>query len=114
MPFIKVKTNVKITQDNQESIKTKLGKSIELIPGKTESRLMISFDHECKMYFKGENSEPMAFVEILLFGSSTKSAYSNLTAAVTEILHQDISIAPQNVYVKYEECEHWGCNGVNF
>ena len=36
MPFINVKTNVKISRENEVAIKTMLGEAIALIPGKSE------------------------------------------------------------------------------
>ena len=39
MPFINVKTNVKISRENEVAIKTMLGEAIALIPGKSEKSL---------------------------------------------------------------------------
>ncbi|MCX7714418.1 MAG: phenylpyruvate tautomerase MIF-related protein [Clostridia bacterium] len=114
MPYINIKTNVEIAKKQEESIKTKLGKAISLIPGKSESWLMLSFDDGCRMYFKGENKLPMAFVEIKLFGKAADNDYNKLTGAVTEILGDELEIASDRIYVKYEETMHWGFGGKNF
>jgi phenylpyruvate tautomerase PptA (4-oxalocrotonate tautomerase family) len=114
MPFINIKTNIEITEQKLSDIKTKLGQSILLIPGKSESWLMLNFEEKCKMYFKGDNKLPIAFVEIKLYGKSNSSAYDKLTATVTKILNEELLISPSQIYVKYEECDHWGLNGNNF
>ena len=41
MPYIKTTTNVSVPADKEQIIKQKLGKAIEIIPGKSERWLMI-------------------------------------------------------------------------
>ncbi|HEX3038870.1 MAG TPA: phenylpyruvate tautomerase MIF-related protein [Caproiciproducens sp.] len=114
MPCIVTKVNVKITEEKEKVIKEKLGKAIALIPGKSESWLMLSFEDECRLYFKGSKNEGIAFVEIKLFGKASGDAYEKLTAAITGILNEELGISPSQIYVKYEEVSHWGWNGGNF
>ena len=114
MPCIQTKVNVKITKEKEELIKVKLGQAISLIPGKSESWLMLSFEDECDLYFKGDNQQGIAFVEVKLFGKASNEAYDKLTSAITEILSQELNISPPQIYVKYEEVSHWGWNGSNF
>lgn len=114
MPYINTKTNVELTKGIEESIAQKFGKAIELIPGKSEEWLMLSFEDRSSLYFKGQSDEPMAYVEVKVFGSSAEDAYQKLTAAITEILKEELSINPDHVYVRYEETKYWGWNGNNF
>lgn len=114
MPCILTKTNVAISPEQEAALKTKLGKAIALIPGKSESWLMLSFEENCKLYFKGETREGIAFVEVKLLGKANGSDYDKRTAAITDILHQELNISPSQIYVKYEETSHWGWNGSNF
>lgn len=113
MPYISTKTTVTISAEKRESIKNKLGKAIELIPGKSESWLMISFDDNSAMYFKGSDAKPLAFVEVKLFGKASQDAYKNLTQAIMEILEEELGIQGDCIYVKYEEVSTWGWNGIN-
>lgn len=114
MPYISAKTTVTISPEKRESIKGKLGKAIELIPGKSESWLMISFDDKSTMYFKGSDANHLAFVEVKLFGKASQDAYRNLTEVITKILGEELGIQGNCIYVKYEEVSTWGWNGVNF
>lgn len=114
MPYISTKTTVSISPEKREIIKTKLGKAIELIPGKSENWLMLSFDENSLMYFKGSNNRPIAFVEVKIFGTSTSDAYNNLTKAITDIINEELNIDSDCIYVKYEEVSTWGWNGNNF
>ena len=112
MPFININTNVSVSKEKEASIKTKLGKAIELIPGKSENWLMVGFEPEHPLYFRGSDSERIAFVEVSVYGRVSRQAADKLTAAITEILEQELDI--QQSYIKYEEAEIWGWNGSNF
>jgi phenylpyruvate tautomerase PptA (4-oxalocrotonate tautomerase family) len=114
MPYISTKTTAVISAEKREAIKSKVGKAIELIPGKSENWLMLSFDDGSNMYFKGSSEKPLAFVEVKLFGKASADAYSKLTQAITQILSDELSITPDCIYVKYEEVTNWGWNGNNF
>jgi len=114
MPYIGTRTNIEITKEKEEVIKKKLGKAIEIIPGKSEEWLMVSLEDRCSLYFKGDTEKPTAFVEVKIFGSSTQQIYEKLTAAITDILKLELNINPNRIYVRYEETKYWGWNGSNF
>ena len=114
MPFIDAKVSVPVTLAKEESLKQKLGKAISLIPGKSEAWLMLNIQPECHMYFKGDNSEPSAMVEVKLFGAASIDAYQKMTSEVTRILEDELSIPASRIFVKYDEVQHWGWNGSNF
>ncbi len=44
MPFIDSKVSVKITEEQEKELKTRLGQAISLIPGKSENWLMTGFE----------------------------------------------------------------------
>ena len=113
MPFINTKTNVSISADKRAVLEKKLGKAIELIPGKSETWLMLSFETDTAMSFQGSEA-PVAMVEVKIFGSTTKEAYAAMTKETTKILVEELNIPADRIYVKYEECYLWGWNGVNF
>lgn len=56
MPYISFKTNHKLTLRQENTIKSKSGELISLIPGKTEKALMIHMEDDQIMYFKGEET----------------------------------------------------------
>ena len=75
--------------------------------------LMINFEDDQTMYFKGDMSEAMAFLEVKLYGKACRMAYDDMTKELTKIVSQELDISASNIYIKYEECEVWGYNGVN-
>lgn len=114
MPFINSKINRSITDQQRAVIKDKLGKAISLIPGKDESWLMLGFEDDYPLYFKGQEFETLAFVEVKLFGKAEKAAYNKLTAAICDIYREVLGIQGEYIYVTYDEVSHWGWNGKNF
>lgn len=114
MPFINSKISVKMTDAQEKQIKTALGQAIKLIPGKSESWLMVGFEDEYKLYFRGDNSEPIAFVEVSVFGPENPAAFDSLTAKICEIYNEVLGIKADHIYVKYEGVSNWGWNGGNF
>lgn len=113
MPFINTKLNIPLAPDKEAILKQKFGAASALI-GKSESWLMLGFEDNCHMYFKGDSRKPMAFVEVRLYGSSGADAYSKMTAELTGILSDELDIDPQQIYVEYIESENWGWAGRNF
>ena len=56
MPFINVKTNIPVSENAQEALKTRLGQAIEAIPGKSEAWLMVGVEPECALWFQGTDA----------------------------------------------------------
>ncbi len=102
MPYIRTTVSKKITDEKRENIKAKLGQAIALIPGKSESWLMLAFEDNINMYFKGDGSKDYAYLEVSLFGSTSDAAYDRLTAALSEIINEELDIDRENIYIKYE------------
>ena len=112
MPMINLTTSAAIDAPAAEKLKAGLGRAIPLLPGKSESLLMISLRGNTPMYFHGEALD-LAFVEVNCFGHLPSAAYEKLTGAVTELLGDVLAIKPENVFIKYFETDNWGWNGRN-
>ena len=80
MPYISTHVSTSLPREKEISIKEKLGKAIELIPGKSEQWLMVEFRDDCRLYFRGKNDQPAAFVEVKALGNITDFS---MTAALT-------------------------------
>ena len=111
MPFINVKTNIPVSENAQEALKTRLGQAIEAIPGKSEAWLMVGVEPECALWFQGTDA-PAALVEVSVYGGAEPDAYDALTARVCELLDAVLDIDPARVYVKYAETPNWGYRGL--
>ena len=114
MPFINVKTNAKLSDEQKKNIENKLSDAISLIPGKSDRYLMLAVEDEISMMFHRDSDSRIAMVEVKIFGSSTKDAYTSLTAEICDILSNEADISGSNCYVKFEEVALWGYNGFMF
>ncbi|MEE0956529.1 MAG: phenylpyruvate tautomerase MIF-related protein [Ruminococcus sp.] len=114
MPFINVKTNARLSDEQKQEIENRLSSAISILPGKSYHYLMIAVEDNISMMFHRDTDINMAMVEVKIFGSSTRSAYQNLTAEICEIMYDVAQIDGKSCYVKYTEVEHWGYDGVMF
>lgn len=110
MPFVNTITNVKISTEKAEILKAKYGKAITLLPTKTESGLMLSFIDDSTMYKAGVNT-PCAFIEVRIYGTTTKEAFGDLTAELTKIMNEELEIESSHVYINLMEFPIWGSGG---
>lgn len=114
MPFINTKLNIALTQEKEAILKAKLGEAITSFPGKSEYWLMMSFSDNSRMWFRGYNNFPIAYVEVQLFGSADSATCEKMTKTVCKIFKEELGISPEHVYVKYEFVDEWGWNNENF
>ena len=114
MPFINSKITVKLSEEQEKNVKNRLGQAIALIPGKSESWLMLGFEDGYNIYFKGNKEEKAAFVDVSIYGSASSTALNSLTVEICDIFKEELGIPKDKVYVKYTETKNWGWNGGNF
>lgn len=113
MPFINTKYSAEITPAQETELKTALAQAITLV-GKSESWLMLGFEQNCSLYFRGEKSEKIAYVEVSMYGTPSASACDKLTAEICRIYGEVLGIPADMIYVKYSPTDMWGWNGGNF
>ncbi len=114
MPYIKISTTEKTDKAVLEEIKAEMGRAIALIPGKTESWLMVEIECECNMWLAGTSDGGCAMVDVHVFGALDGKYANAVTAKVTDVLGEKLGLAPDRIYVKYTEYDKWGWNGSNF
>ncbi len=113
MPFINTKTNIAISEEQERILKTELGKAVSVI-GKSEPWLMVNFEDQQRLYFKGDNRLPTVFIEVKIYGKSSPENYSALSAKITQIYSDVLKVPSDRIYIAYFETENWGWNGSNF
>ncbi len=114
MPFIHTRVNRPISKEKENLLAKAFGEAIQLIPGKSESWLMLQFEENCRLWFRGDEKEALAFVKVQVFGKSSADAYDALTGRLCELIEQHLAIPQDHIYISYEENSHWGWNGSNF
>ena len=113
MPYIKTVTNSSISKEQENEIKTRIGNAISLL-GKSENWLMVDFEENAHLYFKGSNDNLIAYVEVKLFGSASSDSCNNMTKEISNIINEVLGIDVSNIYVSYYPTDKWGWNGNNF
>ncbi len=113
MPFIDVKTNKQVSKTEEIALKEQLGQAIAILPGKSETWLMLEIKDACRMYFRGDDA-PCAMVQVQVFGKINEAKCEELTKEVCRIFKVVLDIPEDATYVKYEEVNLWGWNSQNF
>lgn len=113
MPYINTVTSVEVAKEQADAVKARLGRAIEVFPGKSEAWLMVGIKDKCKMYFRG-SGEDCAFVNVSVFGSLNSESCNKMTALVCDILSEELGLKKDRIYVKYDASADWGWNGGNF
>lgn len=114
MPFIDVKTSAELSAEKIEKVKCELGNAISLITGKSEAWLMVNIADNCNLYFKGNDNKDTAFVNVSIFGETSKANCEKLTSEICRILEDIAGIPSDRVYVKFEFSNLWGYNNFMF
>ena len=113
MPFINAKFSTPVSAEKEIELKTALGDAITLL-GKSERYLMVEIQDSRRLYFGGENNAPIAFFDVSLLHSAPRASYEKLTERLCGIAKDIMDVDGENVYVKFEETEHWGYNSFMF
>lgn len=66
-----------------------------------ESYLLINLADNQDLYFGGQKPDKGAYVEVKVLGSVDSRASSKMTAKVCEILHKELGIPGDAVYISY-------------
>ncbi len=78
MPFIKSKVSVPLSKEQEKEIKTKMGKAIELVPGKSEHYLLLEFEDNCRLWLRGKKDDPIVYIEAAIFGNESHQSLLNI------------------------------------
>lgn len=113
MPFIDCKIAEKLSEEQKERIKTRLGKAVSVLH-KGETYLMVGFNDGYELYFGGKKLTKGAYVSVSLFGQASSSEYEKMTGELCRILSEEAAIPASAVYVTYHGVSDWGWNGANF
>ena len=111
MPYINVNTSKKLTEEKKNTLKQKLGELIAIIPGKSESVLMIKLNDEECIYYSGILKDNAAFVDIKIKGSAAFEIKKELTESVFRAFGEQLGIDAADMFITISEFENWGFQG---
>ncbi len=110
MPYIGVSTSKVLTEVQKDELKAALGRKIEVLPGKTEAKLMIDISDGHTMYLAGEKRE-LAFLDVRCYGSTEFENKKAFTEAVFDVVQQTTGLPEDGIYLTYGEFSTWGMMG---
>ena len=108
MPFIKCKVSCAMTAEQEIELKRRFGKAIELVPGKSEEYLLLEFEDNSRLWLRGEQDAPIAYIEAAIFGNEGHLGYDAFTAEITKTFTEVLGVPSDRVYIKYEDITAWG------
>ena len=111
MPFITCKVNRPVSREQEIELKARMGKAIELVPGRSEQYLLLAFEPESHLWLRGDDSRPAAYIDAAIFGNEGHYGYPEFTVEVTRAFGDVLGIPAGNVYIKYEDITAWGVDG---
>ena len=114
MPYLKLRTNVKIGSDQSPTVMKQLSNLVAQKTGKPESYVMIDLDSDRTMLFGG-NSEPLAYLECKSLGLSSAQV-KELSPAICHYLNTELAISAGRIYIEFSDHprDFWGWNGGTF
>ena len=102
MPYIGSRVTMELSKEKKEELKKKMGEIIAKIPGKSEEWLMISFDDNKTIYFRGKEMD-------------TEREYkSKVTQLICDLYEKELHIPGDSIYITFSEVKDWGFNGKMF
>ena len=114
MPFITTRINVPLMKEQETRLASGLGKAIEIVPGKTEASLLLGFEDNCHLYLRGDESQPMAYITVAVFGNPFHCGYEQLSQAIAQLFHETLGIDHTRIFIKYEDIPSWSIGGRTF
>jgi phenylpyruvate tautomerase len=114
MPFLKLSTNVEISESQSGQLLGDLSKLLAQQTGKPERYVMVEMASGKAMMFAG-SSDPLAYLECKSIGLSTAQAKA-LSDALSKALATALSLSADRIYIEFSNCpaEYWGWNGSTF
>lgn len=110
MPYINVNISKKLGDADKDTLKSKLGELITILPGKTEDVLMVGINDACTMYFAGQKKDT-AYVDVRIYKQCDFESKSRFTKEVSRFLEQRFGIDGGSLFLSIGEYETWGYRG---
>jgi len=111
MPFILSRVSCPVSKEQEVELKSRLGRTVAFIPGMSEQFLLAGFQDNWHFYLRGDDSRPVAYIEVSVFSNERHRGYDRFSAAVTEIFHAVLGIDPDRVYIKFSDIQAWAVGG---
>jgi hypothetical protein len=110
MPYISVAISPKLDSSGREKLKTALGRLITIIPGKTESDLIVHIQNTDALYMGGAEVS-CAYIDVRVYTKTTDEAKKGFTHETCAFIAREFGIPVERQYLTISEAENWGYDG---
>lgn len=114
MPFLKLSTNIEISDQQSRQLLVGLSQLVAKETGKPERYVMVEIEGGKSMSFSGTN-DPLAYLECKSIGLSAAQAKA-LASSLSRALSVGLALSADRIYIEFSNCpgEFWGWNGSTF
>jgi phenylpyruvate tautomerase len=114
MPFLKLETNVSMSDEKRDFLLAGLSRRVAMSIGKPEEYVMASIS-SAALFMAGKPGAA-AFVDIRSIGGLSGLVNEKLSQEICAVLKEGLGIAPERVYMNFAnvEASYWGWNNETF
>lgn len=112
MPYLKIQTNIRIT--DKIKIIQEATALLSTILGKLKQYIMVALEPAIDMVFAGTD-DPLAFIELKSIGLPENETAA-LSAEVCEFIQKSLGIPKERIYIEFSDVKRhlFGWNGKTF
>ena len=108
MPYINVNLSAKLTDEQKSTLAGAVAHAVTVFSGKPRPEFsMIDIEDGKSLFFCGEPLKNGAYVSVGLHGQFDLSEKDAYTAAVTEVLREQLGIQDTAIYLTISEFPTW-------
>jgi phenylpyruvate tautomerase PptA (4-oxalocrotonate tautomerase family) len=114
MPYLKIQTNVNVTDEAKQEILKRMSVLISKNLGKPEPYVMVCFDVTQTMIFAGV-TYPCAYLELKSIGLP-ESKTETLSRVLCQFMNDELRIPSERIYIEFSDARNsmWGWDGGTF
>jgi hypothetical protein len=110
MPYISVIIGQRLDASQKETLKRELGRLITIIPGKTESGLIVHIQDSDFLAMAGTEA-PSAYIDLRVYTKADPEAKKRFTRELCVFIHREFGIPVERQYLTIGEYDNWGYDG---
>ena len=112
MPYINMNLSAKLTDEQKSMLASAVVHAVTAFSGKPRPEFsMVDIEDGKSLFFCGEPLKNGAYVSVGLHGQFDLSEKDAYTAAVTEVLREQLEIPATDIYLTISEFPTWGVMG---
>ncbi len=113
MPFVTVRTSAAMDRGQELELRTRIGRAVSLVPGKSEASLLLCFEGAGRMYLRGQEALS-AYITAEFFGNEDHAGFNRFAAAVSRSFYDVLGVPAENVFIRFGDIDVWSAGNATF